>query len=141
MGPDLMSIDDSIKQLTQQIQDNKKIRDNLAKKLAEAVLSNEFNLNITDAKTRSAQTELVLALNSVLDSSTKDVAIISKTLMSKKTTEEATNFAQKAVEILRNIRGIETSNNPVLNELDLKDADDIIDSIETQDISNDVISI
>lgn len=141
MGPDLMSIDDSIKQLTQQIQDNKKIRDNLAKKLAEAVLSNEFNLNITDAKTRSAQTELVLALNSVLDSSTKDVAIISKTLMSKKTTEEATNFAQKAVEILRNIRGIETSNNPVLNELDLKDADDIIDSIETQDISNDVISV
>ena len=141
MGPDLMSIDDSIKQLTQQIQDNKKIRDNLAKKLAEAVLSNEFNLNITDAKTRSAQTELVLALNSVLDSSTKDVAIISKTLMSKKTTEEATNFAQKAVEILRNIRGIEISNNPVLNELDLKDADDIIDSIETQDISNDVISI
>lgn len=141
MGPDLMSIDDSIKQLTQQIQDNKKIRDNLAKKLAEAVLSNEFNLNITDAKTRSAQTELVLALNSVLDSSTKDVAIISKTLMSKKTTEEATNFAQKAVEILRNIRGIEISNDPVLNELDLKDADDIIDSIETQDISNDVISI
>lgn len=141
MGPDLMSIDDSIKQLTQQIQDNKKIRDNLAKKLAEAVLSNEFNLNITDAKTRSAQTELVLALNSVLDSSTKDVAIISKTLMSKKTTEEATNFAQKAVEILRNIRGIETSNNPVLNELDLKNADDIIDSIETQDISNDVISV
>lgn len=141
MGPDLMSIDDSIKQLTQQIQDNKKIRDNLAKKLAEAVLSNEFNLNITDAKTRSAQTELVLALNSVLDSSTKDVAIISKTLMSKKTTEEATNFAQKAVEILRNIRGIEISNDPVLNELDLKDADDIIDSIETQDISNDVISV
>lgn len=141
MGPDLMSIDDSIKQLTQQIQDNKKIRDNLAKKLAEAVLSNEFNLNITDAKTRSAQTELVLALNSVLDSSTKDVAIISKTLMSKKTTEEATNFAQKAVEILRNIRGIEISNDPVLNELDLKDADDIIDSIETQAISNDVISI
>lgn len=141
MGPDLMSIDDSIKQLTQQIQDNKKIRDNLAKKLAEAVLSNEFNLNITDAKTRSAQTELVLALNSVLDSSTKDVAIISKTLMSKKTTEEATNFAQKAVEILRNIRGIEISNDPVLNELDLKNADDIIDNIETQDISNDVISI
>jgi hypothetical protein len=61
--------------------------------------------------------------------------------MAKKTTELETNFAQQAVAILRDIRGIEILKSPVMTETELNNADAILDGLSSKEISDNEIKI
>lgn len=134
---ELLSVDQSIKLVQDRVKSNEILREKLVNKLATAI---ENMVLIGSGKELIAQTELMLAFNSVLDSTTKDHTTVAKLLLSKKTSEDITDLSKNTVSILRQLKGIESINNPVMSESDLNTADDLLEQIETDEIPQSVIS-
>jgi len=132
-------IDESIENVSKRVEINTLIRESVIEKLASVVQT----MNIADerdGKLLASKMELVSTLNSFLDSNTKDATTIAKLRISKKTTESAANLSEHAASILKLINGIEIVKKPIINTSELSHADDMIDQIVTEDITESVIA-
>lgn len=134
---ELLNVDQSIKLVQDRVRNNEVLRESLVNKIATAI--KDMTL-ATGGKELIAQTELMLAFNSVLDSTTKDHTTVAKLLLSKKTSEDMADLSKNTVSILRQLKGIESIPNPVMSESDLRSADELLDKIETDEILQSVIS-
>lgn len=124
-----------IDKLEKQIELNTEIRNSIIPILQQAASNSEIDKIYKDAKLLSSKLEIFSTLNTLLDSNTKDSLVIAKTVMSKKSADVNEEVAKYTIEMLKNINPTQINTTPIMTEESEKEIDDILDSIETPELT------
>lgn len=124
-----------IDKLEKQIELNTEIRNSIIPILQQAASNSEIDKIYKDAKLLSSKLEIFSTLNTLLDSNTKDSLVIAKTVMSKKSADVNEEVAKYTIEMLKNINPTQINTKPIMTEESEKEIDDILDSIETPELT------
>lgn len=128
----------SIDEVKARVEKNKEYRDILTAKLHQAACKIDFD-NLS-GKELLGKIEIFSTLNTMLDSNTKDAMQLVKAYMSEKASDQEAILGKQTVQFLKLIQGMEPPKGSLMNQDDLMKVDELLDSVETEEITDDEIS-